>query len=75
MIAAAVDQLHTELRMELANQADQLRNELSARIDLFHTQGNELRAQLDEIIAKKTRARRKAPLLQLPGPNGDARPQ
>ena len=70
MTAQAIDQLRTELRAELASQVDQLRSELSGQI----TQGNELRAlraQLEEIIAKKTRARR----LQLPGSNGDARPQ
>jgi hypothetical protein len=70
MIAQAVDQVRTELRAELANQLDRLRSQ----IDSVHTQGNELRAQLEEIIAKKKRARPKA-LLQLPAPNGDARPQ
>jgi hypothetical protein len=80
MIAQAADQLRAEinkLRAEFAIQIDQLRNELSVRIDSAHTQGNELRAQLEEIIAKKKRARTKAALLQLPAPNGngDAHPQ
>jgi transposase-like protein len=65
-----------KLRTEFGGQIDQLRNELSARIDLAHTQGNELRAQLETIIAKKRRAKAAKPnggsLLQLPGPNGDA---
>jgi hypothetical protein len=51
--------------------------QLSSRVDV---QGADLRAQLEQIIAKKARARTKpakpngSPLL-LPGPNGDARPQ
>jgi hypothetical protein len=67
-----IDQLRTELNAELANQ----RNELSARIDSAHTQGNELRAQLEAIIAKKRRAKPNGSRLLLPGPpngNGDAR--
>jgi hypothetical protein len=74
MITAAVDRLRAELHVELANQLDQLRSELFGRIDSVHTQGDELRAQLEEIIAKKKRARKA--LIQLPAPNGDAqRPQ
>jgi len=71
MIAAAVDQVRSELRAEFAGQI----SELSARIDLAHTQGNELRAQLEEIIAKKRRAKAAKPngsRLLLPGPNGNA---
>jgi chorismate mutase len=63
-----------QLRAEHAEQLDQLR----AQIDLAHTQGAELRAELENIIAKRKRAKaakangEARPLLQLPNPNGDA---
>jgi hypothetical protein len=85
MIAATA----AELREEFSRQIDQLRAEFSGRIDemanefagnvaLIHSQGERLKAELDAVIAKKTRARHKAngsTLLQLPAPNGDGRPQ
>jgi hypothetical protein len=68
MIAAAVNQLRTEFAGQL--------NELSARIDLAHTQGAELRTQLETIIErKKRRAKPNGSRLLLPGPNGNAHPQ
>jgi hypothetical protein len=71
-IEQMVDQVRTELRAEFAGQIDQLRNELFAQIDSAHTQGNELRAQLEAVIAKKKRARTKALLLPAPNGNGNA---
>jgi hypothetical protein len=71
MIAATA----AELREEFARQIDQLRAELSGRIDLVHTQGTELRPELEKIIAKKRRARAarsNGSALLLPAPNGDA---
>jgi hypothetical protein len=60
MIAAAVNQLRTEFAGQL--------NELSARIDLSHTQGAELRAQLETIMKRRTKPRL---LLPAPVPNGN----
>jgi hypothetical protein len=84
MIAATAAGLHEDL----SRQIDQLRAELSARIDemasesaanvaLIHGQGERLKAQLEAVIAKKTRARAARPnggsLLSLPAPtNGHA---
>jgi hypothetical protein len=81
LIEAAVEQL----RAEFSRQLDQLRSEFTAQttelfesVALIHTQGDQLKAQLEAIVAKKTRARSKAnggSLLQLPAPtngNGDA---
>jgi hypothetical protein len=53
MIAATA----AELREEFARQIDQLRSEFSNRIDLVHTQGSEPRAQLEQVIARKRRAK------------------
>jgi hypothetical protein len=73
MIAQAVDQLRAELRAEFVNQ---LRTELAAQSDQFQSQGARLRSELEAIIAAKKARSRKAPLLQLPAPNGnDARSQ
>jgi hypothetical protein len=72
MIAATA----AELRDEFSRQINQLRAELSGRIDSTQTHGAELKAQLDEIIARRRRARAAKPnggsLLQLPAPNGHA---
>jgi hypothetical protein len=72
MIAAAVNQLRAELRVEFSRQLDGLRGQIDA-------QGNELRSRLEEVIAKKRRtkdaAKPNGSLLQLRPPNGDARPQ
>jgi hypothetical protein len=69
MIAQAADQVRAELRVEFARQLDGLRGQI-------HTQGNELRAELEKIIAKKARARTKGAKpngerLLLPAPNGN----
>src|SRR5262249_187831 len=46
-----------ELREEFARQIDQLRGEFSNRVDLVHTQGAELRAELEKVIARKRRVK------------------
>ena len=69
MIAAAVEQL----RAEFAAQIERVANEFSGQMDLVHTQGAELRAQLEEVIAKKKRtkaAKANGEHLLLPSPNG-----
>jgi hypothetical protein len=68
----------SELREEFSRQIDQLRAELSetanesaANVALIHSQGEKLKAQLEEVIAKRTRTKAAKPLLQLPAPNGN----
>jgi hypothetical protein len=68
--AEQINQLRTALLAELANRIDQLADEFSGQVDLIHSQGDQLRSQLEHIIAKKARTKRN--LLQLPAPNGDA---
>jgi hypothetical protein len=70
-----------EIREEFGRRVDQLRAELSelanesaANISLIHGQGERLKAELEAVIAKKTRTRAAkpngGPLLSLPAPNG-----
>jgi hypothetical protein len=88
-IEATIAATAAELREEFARQIDQLRAELSGRIDSTQTHGAELKAQLDEIIARRRRtkaAKANGEHLLLPAPvladardalslgNGDARP-
>jgi hypothetical protein len=74
LIAAAADQIKSELRTEI----EQMRFEFFKRLDLVRGQGVELRAELEAAIAKKKRARPMAQpngsgsLLQLPAPLADA---
>jgi hypothetical protein len=70
MIAATA----AELRDEFARAIDQLRIELSGRIDSTQTHGAELKAELDKIIARRKRARAAKPddPLLLPAPLADA---
>jgi hypothetical protein len=70
MIAKAVDKARAELRAEVAEAVGLLRRHVD-------TQGSDLRAELEKVIARKQRARAAKPngggsLLQLPSPNGNA---
>jgi hypothetical protein len=67
MIAATA----AELREEFARAIDQLRSELSGRIDSTQTHGAELKAQLEVLLAKRRRAKAAKPngsALLLPAP-------
>jgi hypothetical protein len=71
-ITQAIDQTRNEMRAEFAKQIDQLRAELAAGLTV---QGARLRSELEAVIAAKKARGRKASLLRLPKPNGDAHPQ
>jgi hypothetical protein len=65
MIAATA----AELREEFSRQIDQLRAELSGRIDSTQTHGAELKAELEKIIARRRRTKTAKPSgLLLPAP-------
>jgi hypothetical protein len=67
MIAATA----AELKEEFARQIAELKAELSGRIDSTQTQGAELKAELDKIIARRRRAKAAKPNgehLLLPAP-------
>jgi hypothetical protein len=70
-ITQAIDQTRNEMRAEFAKQIDQLRAELAAGLTV---QGARLRSELEAVIAAKKARGRKASLLRLPKPNGDAHP-
>jgi hypothetical protein len=83
MIAQAIDKLRAEMRIEASRQLEHLRTEFTAQttelfesVAMIHGQGERLKAQLEAVIAKRTRARAAKPnggsLLQLPAPNGHA---
>jgi hypothetical protein len=64
MIAATADQLREEfsrqleqLRDEFSGRIDELANESAGNVALIHSQGEKLKAQLDEIVARKKRAK------------------
>jgi hypothetical protein len=57
MIAATA----AELREEFSRQIDQLRAELSGRIDSTQTHGAELKAELDKIVARRRRTKAAKP--------------
>jgi hypothetical protein len=67
-----------QLREEFTHELNQLRNEIAIQGDRINTHGAELKAQLDEIIARKRRARTAAKpngngsALLLPAPLADA---
>jgi hypothetical protein len=73
-IAAAADRVRADLRAEFAQAIGLLRRQID-------TQGSELRAELEKIIAKRRRAKAAATSnetfapLQLPAPNGNGHAQ
>ena len=84
MIDAAVATAVEQLRAEFTRELEQLRSELAqqgtelfASVATVHGQGERLKAELEAVIAKKTRAkatRANSERLLLPRPNGDAGP-
>jgi hypothetical protein len=79
MIAQAIENLRAETRVEAARALHFLRCEIFAQIDCIQKNSGELRTKVDEILAKRRRARSKpngnGSALLLPAPNGNGHAQ
>jgi hypothetical protein len=77
MIAQAIEKLRAETRIEASRSLEHLRCQIFAQINVMQKDSGELRTKLEEVIARRRRARSAKPngngsTLLLPSPNGHA---